>query len=250
MNIKEFITSIAVIDRTSFLRSAFLDHISLEEVKTVLEQGVHAVYIEPSVMEKIAKQRIHMYASEASKVSFCAGSIGGVWMLPADYMQFFISATQLFQELYYLYGGNPLEGEQCSAQMDALLCMAAGGSGALKSTGSALSACSKFLLKKTGKNIAFRFIPVVGGVSSAAFTYASMVSIANEFVNYLKGTSEAQREIQPLVKQIETFIDVEYQEAEAALRRFCNLKKLKELYQYAEEGYLSKEELLQLKKEL
>ena len=45
-------------------------------------------------------------------------------------MQFFISGTQLFQELYYLYGGDRSVLDPGSAQMDALLCMAAGGSGA------------------------------------------------------------------------------------------------------------------------
>lgn len=250
MNIKDFIASAAVVDRSSFLRSVLVDHIALDEVKVVLEEGIHAVDIDPSVLEKIAKERIHTYALEASKISFCAGSIGGIWMLPADYVQFFISGTQLFQELYYLYGGDRSVLDPGSAQMDALLCMAAGGSGALKSTGSALSACSRFLLKKSGRKLAFRFVPVVGGISSAAFTYTSMVSIANEFVDYLRQQSAAERESAPLMKQIETFIDVEYQEAEAVLQRFCNLKRLKELYQYAEAGYLSDEELRQLKKEL
>ena len=80
MNIKDFIASAAVVDRSSFLRSVLVDHIALDEVKVVLEEGIHAVDIDPSVLEKIAKERIHTYALEASKISFCAGSIGGIWM--------------------------------------------------------------------------------------------------------------------------------------------------------------------------
>lgn len=249
MNIKDIVTTVAMIDRTAFLRSVLIDYLSLDDLKIVLEKGIHAISIDASVLEEIAEKRIRKYAVEASEMSFCAGSVGGIWLMPADYTQFFISSSQLLQELYYLFGADEQIPIQSSRDVEMLLCMIAGGSSTLKSAGSALGAMSKYLLKKTGKKIAFRFVPVIGGVSSAAFTYSSLVSIAHEFMEYLRQLPVTQSS-QPLAKQIETFIDVEYQEAEAAIRKFCNIEKLKELYQYADAGYLSDDEFAQLKKEI
>lgn len=250
MNVKELVTTITLIDRTTFLRSALISYISLEDLKKVLDEGIRSVEISPSVIHEIAEKRIQKYAVEASEMSFCAGSVGGIWLMPVDYAQFFISSSQLLQELYYLYGMDEQMPIQSKQDVEMLLCLIAGGSGTVKTAGSALGALSKYLLKRTGKKMAFRFLPIIGGVSSAAFTYSSMVSIAHEFIMYMKELPIDNTNEQPLVKKIETFIDVEYQEAEAVLYKFCNLEKLKELYQYVEAGYLSDDEFKKLKKEI
>lgn len=249
MNLKDVVTKVTLIDRETFLRSIFIDVLSLDEVKNLLANGIHHSEVSPYQLDDIAEKRIRKYAIEASEMSFCAGSIGGIWLIPADYTQFFISSAHLLQELYYLYGADEQLPIRNTQDLEMLLCIMAGGSSTVKTAGSAFGAFSKYLVKKTGKKAIFRFVPVIGGLSSAAFTYSSMMSIAHEFVEYLKQIPFAQQE-QPLAKQIETFIDVEYQEAEAAIRKFCNLEKLKELYQYMEAGYLSNDEFDKLKSEL
>lgn len=250
MNVKELVTTITLIDRTSFLRSALISYITLDDLKIVLEEGVHSVEISPSILHEISEKRIRKYALEATEMSFCAGSVGGVWLMPIDYAQFFLCSSQLLQELYYLYGMDEQMPIQSKQDVEMLLYLIAGGSGTVKTAGSALGALSKYLLKRTGKKLAFRFLPVIGGLSSAMFTYSSMISIAHEFITYIKQMPIDETSEQPLVKKIESFIDVEYQEAEAAIYKFCNLEKLKELYQYVEAGYLSDDEFKKLKKKL
>lgn len=247
---KRVVSSFTIVNREDFLRTALAPYVPFARVEEAVVKGVDKADISCAVLDRIAQQRIHKYSTQAGTGSFVTSSFGGIFMLPIDYAQFFVNSALLLQELFYLYGAGSHVKISSKEDVEVLFYMLMGSSATIKGCGSALSAFSKYLLKKTGKKTLMKAVPAVGGIASSSFTYTSLQTIAKEFIQQLKQMKEEHGEEEPLMQQIESFIDVEYKEAEAALKQFCNLEKLKELREYVEAGYLSDEEYHQLKQQL
>lgn len=251
MEIKAIMKSFTIVDRDQFLRSVLAGYLPFAVVEEAVVKGIEKANVDDSILHQIAQQRIQKYSTQAGAASFLTTSVGGILMLPLDYAQFFSNCAMLIQELYYLYGVHTAKKLEKKEDVEMLFYMMIGASTTVKTTGSVMNAFAKYLIKKTGKKAFMKMVPAIGSITSSSFSYLSLRSIAYEFIEQMKLMRENHiLEEEPLMQQIEEFIDVEYKEAETAFRSFCNLEKLKELQDYADAGYISNDEYEQMVRQI
>lgn len=246
------------IDRNVFLRKTLLPYIGAEKCEEAIEQDVPSLQLHQDLVAKIAHECILnrcLYVAGASGFSAFGGIATTLIALPFDCAQFAFHTMKLAQELYYLYGSKDMFQCQKAEDMEILIVMLCGASGAITISGSTMSIVAQKLyeriLVKTPLR-ALRYVPYAGGIVNAGVSAYALKAMAEEYIERLIEKRELEEETTAaeVVREIGEFIDVEYHVAEEKLRQFCDLSKLRELYRYKEEGYLSDEDFATLKQEL
>lgn len=246
------------VERDHFLRKLLQPYVASDKIESYLQSTCVANRLDKEIVEKINKEIIQarcFYVGGASFSTSLFGSLTTALTLPFDCAQFAYHTLKLAQELYYFNGTSGMFTYQHKDELELLVYMLIGADGAISITASSLSIIGQKLYQYACKKIHLKtlaFVPIVGGVLHASANVYALHELAQEYLQRLSQMVEEEVATTPatVAKEIGTFIDVEYKEVEDKIKRFCNLEKLREYYQYVEAGYMSEEEFEQLKLDL
>lgn len=245
------------VERESFLRTALLPYCSPQEITNLLSCNDLSEQLDATILKKVSETQIQkrcLLCAGCAWTSSLSGGLSTLVSLPLDFAIFAYQATKLAQELYILYGNKtmPLPNQE---DQELLYWMLAGASGAITLSGSTISALGQFLYTRACKALslhALSALPLVGCALHGGFSAYALYELSHEFIEKLIEQKAKNKTVNAhnVIKEIGEIIDVEYHEVETAIRKFCNLEKLKELYAYLEAGYIDEQQFHQLKQTL
>lgn len=255
MNAKKITWEITKVERDQFLRSTLQPYVSAEVLETIIQSDNVSAQLDEELLKRIGNECIKkrcLCVAGLSGMTSMSGALGTMVLLPVDFVQFAYHAAKLSQELYYLYAPKQLFTIQKKEDLDVLIYMLAGAGGAITLSTASLSALGQKLYQKACQKLSFKslsMLPFVGGAIHGSMSAYALYSLAEEYREKLCEMNEQEEQTTPqqVMKEIGTYIDVEYHEAEEKLRQFCNLAKLRELYAYLENGYINEQEFEQMK---
>lgn len=219
------------IKRDEFLRSAFAQFVTAEQIENAVATTPALAGIESKVIDRVATSYINSEARRVAGLSFLAGLPGGFALaaaVPADVAQYFAHLMRIEQQLAYLYGWDSFlsedgqVSEETISRLIVLMGVMLGVSGAEGAVRAAtrtmaqhgmvkyarrravlqtidqpvMNAVLGFIGKKLGeqatKKFAGKIIPIAGGVISGGMTYMSFKPSANRLRDYLQTLPAAQ----------------------------------------------------------
>lgn len=220
------------IDRTGFLKTALSPHFDEDTVLKAISVNPAYAGISAGKIRKIANSCINYETTKVTALSFAAGVPGGFAMIgaiPADLIQYFGHIIRIAQKLIYLYGWQELFDE--SGQMDDgtanLLTLFIGVMFGVNGAANAIVKISEAAAQKAAKALAqkaltkgviypivkkvatalgvkmtkdifakgvAKVIPVVGGFTSGAITYATYKPMAQSLREHLSSLRLADAE--------------------------------------------------------
>lgn len=245
------------VERESFLRTALLPYCSPEELTSLLSCKDLSEQLDAAILKKVSDAQIQKRCLLLAGCAWSTSLSGGLSTLismPLDFALFAYQASKLVQELYILYGNETLTLSNPKDQ-ELLLWMLAGASGAITLSGSTLSALGQFLYTRACKSLSFHALsalPLVGCALHGGFSAYALYELSQEWIEKLMKQKAEHKTTNAhnIIKEIGEIIDVEYHEVEDTLRKFCDLKKLNDLYAYLEAGYINEQQFHQLKQTL
>ena len=207
------------VERDSFLREVFKKE-NKEKIDLILDVGPVEAGCERKQLKNISKRYVYARTLSSTGMSFAAGIPGGFAMaatIPADTLQFFAVALRLAQEIAYIYGAEDLwsdgkvDIEKIQRHLILYCGVMFGVSGASATLRIAASAIGKQALKKIPRMVlsktfyypiikaiakamgvkmtkgifakgVSKVIPIVGGVTSGAMTFACMYPMGNRLI--------------------------------------------------------------------
>ena len=258
MNIQNDTWDALYIDREQFLRSSLLPFASLEQIEACIQSEQGTCCLTKQQQKQWANSCIRnrcLYVGGLSMATSFHGALGTMLLMPLDCVQFAFHTIKLAQELYYIYGTKQMFSISSKEELEVLIYMIVGADCAISIAGCTMSALGQKLFQIAMRNLRFRsasMLPYVGCMLHGSMSIYALSSLAKEYVQRLQDMSATQRETtsSEVVKELGDIINAQYYEVEENLHSFCDLKKLKEFYTYVEEGYISEEELENLKERL
>lgn len=237
------------VNRDKFLAETFAtESVAIQDV---LDLGPVQAGVSRDKLSLIANKLILKRTSQSSAASFVAGIPGGLAMaatIPADVMQFFGMALRLAQELSYLYGADDLwengtvNEDKIQSQLILYCGVMFGVSGAVSGVRVLSTQIAKTTLKKLpqkaltktfwypivksiGKAVGIKVtkntvakgvskvIPIIGGVISGTLNFASMIPMANRFLEVLDKASfdYSTKEMNKILSILKTLQMVKHQ---------------------------------------
>ena len=194
------------IDRDTFLRTELEKRYDDETICRAIEYNPAYANIPAAEIDLLAAESIKAETLRVSAISFAAGLPGGfalIGTIPADLTQYFGHMLRIMQKLVYLYGWHSLldKNGELDSETTGLVTLFTGVMFGVNGANSAIAKIAVSAAKSIEKRVAAslgikmtktlfaksvsKAVPVIGGITSGAITYATFRPMSEKLRKYL-----------------------------------------------------------------